>query len=776
MSAQILTRAGVQRAWPVLAASTLILALVAPPANASYNSTAVPQHPVAEVGLSLLGGSADGYAVQMLKPATSSYGIYTGAPGDKLVERTLPVAADRQGEIDYLGVVGQHLGYTADIPGNPTRYEMHRLNVVTGVDTALGTVNVRPLAFTSDSWLGLADGYVVATRFDTGTAARLARVGTQPWDFRLTTDGVLIESTNPAHTEYYLDLVTFGSTTVERVATEPSILNYAISPTTITWYTNQTVGEPQIIKVRDRSGGNVFTYSESDDYADPVQKVAGYHSAGFLYARDGVWRLRTISTSGTVNTIVVPDDSDGLRADGQRWLMGTGGRAAEAGVYEVLNASQNSTPTRVASVTPPNAPVYGLSFSAGRIYYADQSVYEDVNSPLELPGPLPVYWRPVTGLGAPTLGTETELEQRTSFIPGDPTRTMEFSAGRGVVSGEVTGSSYTWRLLDRGRTTATVRQNYSYQPTGDPDTRYPNLSGPYLTAAGHVFDAAGKLVYSRPGAAAGQIGAFSGTDDLYGPRLIYSRAAKQVGYSDIWLRDLDRAKSKNNPGKLASVKDSSPLVAIWGNTAAWQSGARQISLRTLGSAKVRTIKITGPLIELTMGEGTLAWNANAKTYLLDTTRATSTPIAYASPGRTIRLDDHYLARRVSTGAAVVYYTGIVAKYRPRLIAPFAPSGFTPNGDGKADTWAPQFDLTKPVKDVKLIIRSPRTGSTLRTLTGTGADGSVRDLVFDGRSSGGTKLASGTYGWQLTANAQDGEGAAIGIRGESRISGTVKVVS
>ncbi len=765
------------RRWPLLTAVAAIagtvvlaLALIAPTASASYNSTAVPLHPAAQVGLTLLGGSADGYAVQMYKPTSGTYGIFTGGPGDALTERTIPVGAGTPGNLWYLGVVGQQLGYYLSIYGNPYRYEMHRMNVLTGVDTNLGTVTTAPTAYTTDSWIAVIDGYVVATRFDTGVATRLAATGANPFGIKLTTDGMLIETTNAAHSQYYLDLVDFGSTEVERVASEPSIHRFDISPTTITWYEDPQTGRSEQIKIRERSGGPVATYTETDDYADPVDKIAGYHSAGFLYSRDGVWRLRTISTSGVADTVVMPDDSTNLLVDGDRWLIGTGGRSAQAGVYEV----RGDTVTQVAKVTPPSAPVTAISFSAGKLYYSDATVYDDGNNPLDLPGPMAVWSRPITGVGAPSLGTETELAQRTGYLFGGSDQSMEFSAARGVVSGDVTGGSFTWRLLDRFRTTATIKQSYSYQPTGEADTRVPKVSGPYFTAAGHVYDPTGTLIYSRPGAAAGEIGAFSGNDDLYGPRLVYTRYTKKPGYTDIWLRDLDRPKSKTNPGRLATVKQDSPLVAIWGNTVAWQSGGRELSLRTLSSAKVRKIRITGPLVQLTIGEGALAWNANAKTYLLDTLSATSKPIAYAAAGRTIRLDNHYLARRVSTGAVVVYSTGLTEKYRPRLVGTYAPAGFTPNGDGRADTWNPQFDLTKPVKDIRLVIRSTKTGSTLRTLVGTAADASIRDLAFDGRNSSGKALANGTYSWQLTGTAQDGEGAVIGIRGESKVSGTVTI--
>ncbi|GAB3257266.1 FlgD immunoglobulin-like domain containing protein [Kineosporia babensis] len=761
-------RAG-RRTLTAAAVTALVLALTTPSAQASDNSTPVPLHPTEQVSITLLGGSAEGYAAQVAKPVSGGYGIFTSANGEQLVERQLPVPADRMWDVTFLGVVGQQLGYVFDQPGNPTRYEMHRLNVVTGVDAVLGTVTSRPLAFTADSWIGTADGYLVSTRFDNGAATRLAKVPPNSYGFDLTTDGLLAQ-TSGTDGETHLDLVDFTSGTTERVATEKAgILGYDISPTTITWWRNQTVGEPQPIKIRARSGGPVTTYEETDDWADNAQKVAGSDGIGYVYKSKDNWRLRTVSTSGAVETVVLPDESGSLRADGSRWLFSVGGRGQDAGVYTV----EGTTPTRVATVDAPDAPVWGISMAAGRVYYSDNPIFDNEdNYPLARPTPMHVWSRPVTGLGRPVLGDEVELDYGTAFLPGDPARSMSFSAGRGVVSDQFTGGWFNWRLLDRGRTSATIKQEWSFQPTGESDDRYPNLSGPYMISAGHVFDAAGRQIYSRPGAAAGELFTWSGNDDLYGPRLVYTKRAKN-GDTDIWLRDLDRPKSKKNPGKLASSKVSSPKVTIWGNTVAWQSGGRELSVRNLSSSKVRKVKITGPLVELTSGEGTLAWNANAKTYTLNLNSAKSVPWAYAAAGRTIRLDDHYLARRVSTGAVVVYRSYAVP-YRPRLIGTFAPAGFTPNGDGRADTWTPQFDLSKPVNEVKLTIRSTRTGSTLRTLTGTGPDGSIRDLVFDGRNGAGKALANGSYSWELTAEAKDGEGAAIGIRGEKKITGTLKI--
>jgi len=143
----------------------------------------------------------------------------------------------------------------------------------------------------------------------------------------------------------------------------------------------------------------------------------------------------------------------------------------------------------------------------------------------------------------------------------------------------------------------------------------------------------------------------------------------------------------------------------------------------------------------------------------------------------IALDGHYLARTVVDGGQVVVYrVPSAAKKRPRFIGTYAPSGFTPNGDGKADLWTPQFDASKPLRGVTLKILAIKSGKTLRTLTGTAPDGSVRDLTWDGLSGAGRKLPVAMYRWQLIATATDGDGALISASGGKTVSGTVKLTA
>lgn len=413
------------RAGGLLAALALLGAwLLAPTsATAGENSTQAPFHAVPQVSLNLLGGSGEGYAVQMLTPVPGhTWDLYTGT--DHLTRRAYPVPADLIGEVTWLGVVGQQAGWVLDHPGTITRYEMHRVNVITGTDTELGTVTTRPIAFTADSWLGWSGNDLVATRFDDGSATTLARPGRSPGRVELADDALVVRSENDAHTETYLDLVEFGNGRVTRVATEPAIADFGVSATSIFWTGPTIAGEPQAIRVRDRSDGTVFGYSETDDAADSVHRVAGEHGMGYVIAADNVWRLRTISTTGTVSTVVLPDDSGGLIADGPRYLVGAGGRTGDAGVYAVAA----STLSRVATVDAPDLPVTALAMAAGRVYSADDYFPDDGRTPLGARPPMAVWSRPVTGLGRPVLGDETRFPYRTGYLDGSA-QSMDFSAG-----------------------------------------------------------------------------------------------------------------------------------------------------------------------------------------------------------------------------------------------------------------------------------------------------------------------------------------------------------
>ncbi|GLY17176.1 hypothetical protein Kisp01_41910 [Kineosporia sp. NBRC 101677] len=87
----------------------------------------------------------------------------------------------------------------------------------------------------------------------------------------------------------------------------------------------------------------------------------------------------------------------------------------------------------------------------------------------------------------------------------------------------------------------------------------------------------------------------------------------------------------------------------------------------------------------------------------------------------------------------------------------------PYGDGRGDSWRLEFNTSKPLTAVVLTVRNS-TGRTVETLKGNAPDGSIRDVRWNGKTQTGGKAATGTYTWELSAKAADGEGKLIGVDG------------
>ncbi|MFJ5216268.1 hypothetical protein ACIP98_16285 [Streptomyces sp. NPDC088354] len=85
-----------------------------------------------------------------------------------------------------------------------------------------------------------------------------------------------------------------------------------------------------------------------------------------------------------------------------------------------------------------------------------------------------------------------------------------------------------------------------------------------------------------------------------------------------------------------------------------------------------------------------------------------------------------------------------------------PAGFSPNGDGSSDTWAPTWTYDRPV-NWTLTLKSGST--TVRTLTGTVSGGKVAP-VWNGKNTAGASAAEGAYTWTLAVtDTVTGEPAA-----------------
>lgn len=767
------------------AGAVLALVLGAAPAARAESSYTVPI-PVQEVSaeLHLIGASEAGVAVQRVSPAverTSVNPVFTGALGRELTARPqLDPGGVQPNQRDLLGVTGTTLTwyehwYHVGAGGNLPR----RTNILTGKQAEESEEFSEPDAFNGESWFSDAINYNVG---DPGNPPPVRQYHTGPKG--ITTTDVLIPAVRGVEgvsltadqnavlwaskrraasgNRFALDLVTLKARTVTRLLeTDQEILDVELTPAAMIW-SQVAPGGGYTINQRPRTGGATTTYTESDEHADVAHLAAGPAGIGYLITSPAAepdpssWPSTelVVVNGSTGRHVSLSYGGSGLAAVGDHFVTAAGGYSGTAGVYQITGDEV----TRVATVPPAFVPASKLLLSAGNLRYSDASVNE------YQPG-MGVFERTVTPGRRATFSSQRELIRTSGPIA--------FSAARGVVG--VPGKNYTWKILDRGQETGEI------EAVGEP-----NISGPYTMIGGKVFRPDGELIYTQPVPA----GTDRGGDDLFGPLVAYART-KADGSSQIWLDHAERPAANVLADVPAGCGGRRPSVSVWGELVAWAAGCGdQISVRHLRTGETRLVPITGgTLTGLSLSEGTLLWTTQEYTdapdlesQVLDLTSPTSVPVRLPDTSSLVSVDDHQVARQVYTGGSSLDWAPqpelmplpFSPKYSPRLISRNSPLGFTPDGDGHRDVWAPEFDLTKPMRSVTLKITDPAGTKTLASLAGTAADGSVRDLSWNGLTSKGQQLPPGEYRWVLTGRSVDGDGPLIAADGSSQVTGTVEI--
>jgi len=114
---------------------------------------------------------------------------------------------------------------------------------------------------------------------------------------------------------------------------------------------------------------------------------------------------------------------------------------------------------------------------------------------------------------------------------------------------------------------------------------------------------------------------------------------------------------------------------------------------------------------------------------------------------------------------------VVPTSRARLLGALAPS--TLNLVTQDRSWPLELDTTKPL-DAGTLTITDAAGTVVRTLdTEASADGSLRDLAWDGRDEAGDDVPTGTYSWNLVAQASDGTGTVVGVDGLADVGDTAE---
>ncbi|WP_217552365.1 hypothetical protein [Streptomyces sp. GbtcB6] len=444
----------------------------------------------------------------------------------------------------------------------------------------------------------------------------------------------------------------------------------------------------------------------------------------FAMARDGSTAAKDLG--GTVGDLSVGDDGS---------MRATLYRPDQDAAIQTLTEGRVSTAAGDATTIPSGpARLDALALSGGALYTADDSSRQDG-----------VLLR--SDLTASPSGASASTPSRVlAYSGGSVHKTLAAAGGRVLVEQGGTGEEGHYQVYEDGTLVGTPLD-------------YTDASVVTVTD----FDGAHALVSDKTTAANGTLLLYTFADGhservpsgsaLYGGA-VYSSVRNgttstwSIRRTDLTTGTATTAATVNClPGDL-QVRGSRILLTTCG--AASTTG---LLLRTGSStgtavdASVRTpILGTDVLYTFTKSAdtGTLTLNAQP----LDGTSSAAQPLftlpskadSAAAERWAVDRDAPWAAWMDDAGVTHVTWAGV-----PTPASATAPAGFSPNGDGSADTWAPAWTYNRPVSWTLTL----KSGSTqVRSLTGTAADGKVAP-VWNGRTQTGGTAAEGAYSWTLT---------------------------
>jgi hypothetical protein len=266
---------------------------------------------------------------------------------------------------------------------------------------------------------------------------------------------------------------------------------------------------------------------------------------------------------------------------------------------------------------------------------------------------------------------------------------------------------------------------------------------------------------------------------LYGGD-IYTRL--QNGPSSWSIKRTDLATSATStvatvdcrPGDI-QVRGSWILLTICGTAASTQGLLLKAGTTTRTTVDASTlVPVLGTNVLYTFtnsASGGITLNAQP----LAVAGATAQPL-FALPSKNTSLSaERWAVDRDAPWAAWIDNEGvthIVWAGAPSRTSASAPTGFSPNGDGSADTWAPTWTYNRPVTWT-LTLKS--STSTVRTVTGTSSGGSITPK-WNGKTNAGTTAAEGTYTWTLAAKDAVTGTPAAGVSGTVTLRRTAPAAS
>ena len=774
-----------------------------PPTRAGAGpAIAVPRPERDWSNVALLGASTDGIAVVQ--------GVSRVLTGNPLTYTGLDVS-----ETDSSEVRGHTLRWSQFQDGKPGQWVVHSRDLLTATGTASTTATTteaavgaavgaatetylspaRPLAWTANGWITYSAGTL--TRHVIGGTDQTLLTGLLSTPDEEADDVLVVADDDGAAVRYatmvdgvrqqQVALIRFDRAGAEILETraekdEFGLGTVALSPNTVVW---STVGPyyKSFLHRRGRGGGPVSTIAEPSAVQYSLdtllvtddQILASETVSHMSITETTLWALkdrswRDISVVGAAGQALSDSQFDTAAVLGSQFLVSMDGPPTEAGVYVI--GTGDGAPLALPGSDP--VETNDVSLSAGLLTYTGLALPGSRDWEYQTSSPL--WQRSIQAAAAtrePAFGPVSTIDENVA-VPGSlsfgTVSETSFSASRGVThepSSMGFPASYQW--WDRGRRTRTLAV------AGD-RTR---VSGPFALLGRRLYRADGRRLLDLR--TANVVAA-----DLFGDRVV-----------DCERNGTVRLRRVPSPG-LTGGAGSSRLVgqkcagqvAVWGATVAWARTDGTIAIRRLPATALRIVKPGGPLATgsaqdepaaaLRLSEGALSWRtlatasstasagstaSPARSWLLNLRSPTSVPVL-ATGLHAVVTDDHLMAGIDRTGTIQLgpLPFGASSRYRPRLVGLLSQAAFVRN-------WVPQFDISKPVQSVTLTVT--RGSEVVRTLTGTGPNGSIRDLSWNGRDDQGRLAPPGRYRWRLNAQATDGDGALIGPGGSASVTGTIR---
>lgn len=260
----------------------------------------------------------------------------------------------------------------------------------------------------------------------------------------------------------------------------------------------------------------------------------------------------------------------------------------------------------------------------------------------------------------------------------------------------------------------------------------------------------------------------TGNASVWGPYLVWATSDGR-----IWRRDLTKPVSTTNPKEVWHVDSCTGCVQrtlVWGAWVGWSDG-QAFGVKNVATGTTRSGLGQDPALT----EGALVYfDGNRDLSVEQLSNGVSTDVSNLCGGPTSAADERLVVWvDACSGTVEVARVPFEVTLGPRLLYQPVKTTFTPNHDGKNDTWKPEWDVTKPLSSYTLRIRNS-ADHVVRTFKGAATYGAIR-LVWNGKSSSGSLVKGGTYRWTLTGNALDGTGVIRSPAGPpTTVKGTVVV--